>query len=497
MNAGVLYAIQKEFIGRDTRYQLADGTRAPQHYLDSTASALMMKPAFEMATEFLRYYANVHSTAHFSARNATRCFRWAQERVLKLLNADQSEYVCIFVGAGATAALNRVAQMRARAFPERNIVLASLMEHHSNDLPHRLHVGRVVHIGLREVDGHLATVDLTALERLLHEHGKRVNYVAITGVSNVTGLINPLKDICSVAADHGVPVIVDGAQMVPHMPLSLSALPSIAAVAFSGHKLYAPGSPGVLVAHRKFLESVAPVELGGGMVESVLSTDYLVSEVLPDREHAGTPNIWGAVLLGGVCHILQGIGMQRIFEEEQRLLVYLNEALSKLEGIRVYGHPDRAQFPRVAALAFNVKHIPHALAAAVLNDYFGIAVRNECFCAHPYVRELLLDELWELEGVESGAFANAASVRGIDQWKGMLRASIGLYTTPRDIDALVDALRKILADRDYFTTRYEATEEGSFRLLGKAEAAVNTFQPDQYIDRALKRLSDVSQCAIA
>lgn len=496
MSDGDLCALRKEFIGLDTCYQLADGTQRPQRYLDSTASALMMKPAFEMATEFLRYYANVHSTAHFAARNSTRCFGWAQERVLTLLNADRSEYVCIFIGAGATAALNRIAHMRARAFPDRNIVLASLMEHHSNDLPHRLHVGQVMHIGLRELNGNLATVDPAALDRLLHEHGNRVNYIAVTGVSNVSGLVNPLKDICAVAAYYGVPVIVDGAQMVPHMPLSLSAFPSIAAVAFSGHKLYAPGSPGVLVAQRKFIESIAPVELGGGMVESVLTTDYVVSQALPDREHAGTPNIWGAVLLGGVCHVLQGIGMQRIFEEEQRLLVYLHDTLSKIDGIRVYGHPDLAQFPRVAALAFNVKHIPHAIAAAVLNDYFGIAVRNECFCAHPYVRELILDELWALEGIEFGA-ANVASVRGVDQWKGMLRASIGLYTTPQDIDALIDALRRIVADRDYFTTRYEATGKGSFRLVGKAELAVNTFQPDQYIDRALKRLSDAKECAIA
>jgi len=193
---------------------------------------------------------------------------------------------------------------------------------------------------------------------------------------------------------------------------------------FSGHKVYAPGSPGVIVGERALLSQVEPDEVGGGMVDDVSFEDYAVTEHFPEREEAGTPNIVGAVLLGAALEALMQVGMEAVQAHEQALLARLLGALLARPGVRVYGDTDLARSPRVGTVAFNLEGLDHALVAAVLNDYFCVAVRNACFCGDPYVREMLKPELWEadanldLEGEERTCGDRAAQRHGAREASG-------------------------------------------------------------------------------
>jgi len=478
-----------DFIGLDTRYRLADGRTKRRHYLDSAASTLALRGARQVADELLRHYANTHSELHFSARIVGHAYDWAHAQVLKFVQADPEHHVAFFAGSGCTALLNRLARTLAARRPERDVVLVSLMEHHANDLPHRKHAGQVIHLPLTGETPALGAVDLVALEQLLEHYRGRVNYVAVSAASNVTGIVNPVHDIAALAHTHGAWVVVDASQSVAHAPLSLSDTGAVEreldAVAFSGHKLYVPGSPGVMVVRRALLAGQEPDELGGGMVDDVSVNGYQVTDHFPDREEAGTPNIPGAVQLGAVLNVLQRIGMAQVHAAEQRLLRRLLAELTAIPGVRVYGDPDPDRTPRLGVVSFNLAGLEHGLVAAVLNDYHNVAVRNGCFCAHPYVRELLKPELWALDLDPDANDAEAL----IQPWRGMVRASLGLYSTDEDIEALLTGVRDLLAKPDDYRAQYQADSDGNFRHRTFAVSAESLFDPESVVERTLAQFS--------
>jgi Selenocysteine lyase len=480
---------RRDFIGLDTRYRLADGRLTRRHYLDSAASTLALRSARHVADELLRHYANTHSELHFSARIASHAYAWAHGQALELVRADPDRYTACFAGSGCTAPLNRLARTLAMRRPERDVALVSLMEHHANDLPHRKHAGQVVHIPLTGASPALGAVDLVALERFLEQYRGRVNYVAVSAASNVTGIVNPVHDIAALAHAHDAWVVVDASQRLAHAPLAISdtgaAERELDAVVFSGHKLYAPGSPGVAVTRRALLEGCEPDEVGGGMVEDVYPSGYRLSARFPDREEAGTPNLVGAVQLGAALSVLQRVGMQRIHAAEQERLRDLLAELSAMPGVRVYGDPDPERTPRLGTVAFNLNGLDHGLVAAVLNDYHNVAVRNGCFCAHPYVRELLKPELWALD-LDPDADDAVASLK---RRQGMVRVSLGLYTQDDDIAALLAGIRELLARPGHYRALYDADTDGNFRHRTFNAAAKALFDPEATLDRALARLS--------
>jgi len=481
-------SLQRDFLGLDTHYRLADGRVTRRHYLDSAASTLAMVCARQVGNELLRHYANTHSELHFSTRVASHAYDWAHEQVLKFVHANPERYTAFFAGSGCTAPLNRLARTLAARRPERDVVLVSLLEHHANDLPHRKHAGEVIHIPLTGEPPALGAVDLAALERLLEQHHGLVNYVAVSAASNVTGIINPVHDIAALAHAHGAWVVVDASQHLAHAPLAITDTGAgereLDAVVFSGHKLYAPGSPGVAVARRALLEGCEPDEVGGGMVDDVSLSGYQITARFPDREEAGTPNIVGAVELGAVLNVLQRIGMERIHAAEQRLLRHLLAELSALPGVRLYGDTDLDRRPRLGVVSFNLVGLEHGLVAAVLNDYHNVAVRSGCFCAHPYVRELLKPELWELDFDPDAEDAEAL----IQPWRGMVRASLGLYTTDEDIEALLAGIRDLLARPDHYRALYVPDTDGAFHHRTFHAPAEALFDPEAALDRALERL---------
>ncbi|MDS4032230.1 MAG: aminotransferase class V-fold PLP-dependent enzyme [Candidatus Contendobacter sp.] len=485
----LLDLLRRDFLGLDTRYHLADGRVTRRHYLDSAASTLALDCARAIADELLRHYANTHSTLHFSARIASHAYDWAHEQVLRFVQADPGRHMIFFAGSGCTAPLNRLARVLAARRPERNVVLVSLMEHHANDLPHRKHAGKVVPIPLTGVGRTLGAVDPTTLERLLEQYRGQVNYVAVAAASNVTGIANPVHDLAALAHAHGAWMIVDASQYLAHAPLPISDTGAVEreldAVVFSGHKLYAPGSPGGAIVRRTLLEGCEPDEVGGGMVEDVRLSDYQVTGRFPDREEAGTPDLLGAVQLGAVLNALQRADMERIHAAEQTLLRRLLAELADIPEVRIYGDPDLDRAPRLGVVSFNLAGLEHGLVAAVLNDYHNVAVRNGCFCAHPYVRELLKPELWALDvDPDTG---DAATL--LKPWQGMIRASLGLYTTDEDIEALLVGIRDLLARPDDYRALYVVDADGDFHHRTFHAPAEALFDPERALDRALARLS--------
>ena len=457
-----LEKIKADFIGLNTMYSTVNNKEIRRVYLDSTASTLMMKAAHKAMESFYDYYANTHSLLHFSAKISTREYQWAHDRVLSFLKADPEDYTCFFTGSGTTAGINRLARVFRDYRPERNKVLVSLMEHHSNDLPHRKHAEEVIHIPLDNFGREVGCISLEEIEKHLKRNESKINYVAVTGVSNVTGIINPIYDIAELAHSYGALIIVDGAQMVSHLPVTISGHKNpnrnLDAFVFSGHKTYVPGSPGVVVCRKDILMSIEPEEVGGGMVDRVFVDRYEITKKFPDREEAGTPNISGAIGLAAVLEVLDKLGMDIIHNEETDLINYALTELKKIPEVHIYGETDIDLCPRAGSISFNVIGMDHGLTAAILNDYFNIAVRNECFCAHPYVKEMIIDDLLDFTSeIGEDNFEEEVFLKS-----GMVRASVGLYNTQEDIVTLVSALKEIISKKGELCSHYEADSFGNY-----------------------------------
>ncbi len=448
--------LKTAFIGLNTHYKLADDRLTRRIYLDSGASTLMLKPANDAVQAYLPHYANTHTTVHTSAKITSTIIEWAHRRVLEFAGADNNTYLCTFLGNGTTAAANRVAEGLAALRPDKEIVLISSMEHHSNDLPHRYHAKKFEHIPLLGQGMLSGQINLSQLENSLKKHKNKVNYVALTGVSNVTGMINPLKQVADLVHQYDAYLVVDGAQMIAHVPVNLTDL-DCDFFLFSGHKIYAPGSPGVLIGKKTLIGAMPPSQFGGGMVHAVTKWGYQLAETPLEREYAGTPNIPGTIALACVLECISRVSMETIFEKEKALVRYALNKLQQCRAIKIYG--EQKNTDRVASLSFNLTDIGHGLVAAILNDYHGIAVRNQCFCAHPYVQEMLTDE-FEVLAEKHDDNDTLESV--MQNHRGMVRASFGLYTTKEDIDALAHALMDIENNIDQYLVHYDKQTDGSY-----------------------------------
>jgi len=419
---------------------------------------------------------------HFSAKIATKTYAWIHQKMLDFVKADPEEYTCFFTGSGTTSGMNRIARTLNQYRPNRDLVLVSIMEHHSNDLPHRKHGGKVIHIPVDTHESKMGSIDMNLLETYLKEFSDRVNYVSVTGISNVTGIINPINEVAELAHKYGAYIIVDAAQLAAHVPIKMSGfsnkLKNIDALVFSGHKTYAPGSPGVVIARKSFLSAVEPDEVGGGMVDRVFPDNYYITKKFPDREEAGTPNILGAITLGAAIHVLDSIGMETILHEDMKLTNYTINEMFKIDDIIIYGETSIEKCPRAGTISFNIKAMDHGLVAAILNDYFNIAVRNECFCAHPYVEKML--EMTHGEEIKDAKDRLNGSPWNIEPWMGMVRVSFGIYNKKDEVDYFIKSLQDILDNKEYYKTQYSAIENGdyshkSFHFSSKQYFALSDF----------------------
>lgn len=431
-----------DFVGLRTLYEAGDGAPAPRCYLDSAASTLPLASALHRRTQLLDYYGSPHTGLGAASEICTEALALSRRVILDFFGFPPEQYYCLFVGAGATGALNRAAALLAQLCEPGDAVALTLMEHHSNDLPHRQHVGRVVHVDPDAGGG----VDLAQLERVLG--AGRIGYVAVTACSNVTGVLTPLTAIADLARAHGCPLLVDGAQLAAHH--RLDAPEKIDAFVFCGHKAYAPGTPGVLIMRRDLFERAGPLEVGGGMVRDVTRDRF---ELATDRAawaQAGTPDVAGAFQIGMVLRELQEVGINRLAARERALTGLLLARLAELPPtLRCYGPADAAR--RIGVVPFNIAGLGHQDVAWGLNADFGITVRSGCFCARPYVRHLLAGE--------SGEDGAAGDGDGVEP--GMVRASLGAYTTEQDIERLAGALAVMAEDPARYAERVRRR-----RLLG-------------------------------
>lgn len=424
--------------------------------LDNAASTPPLLTVQEAINRFAPYYSSVHRGTGFKSQLSTRAYEDARWRTLYFFGADPRYDTCIF-GKNATEAINKL----ARRFPfsaRRNVVLTSGMEHHSNDLPWRA-AAQVVHVGLLP-DGRL---DETDFDRKLEAYEEQVGLVAITGASNVTGYLNPIYRLAEKAHAINAPIMVDCAQLAPHRSISMGQVGQASRldyISISAHKLYAPYGTGALIGPRESFEQGDPDMSGGGTVEIVTLDDVVWAEP-PDREEAGSPNTIGAVALAAALRQLEQIGMEVVSAHEAELTAYALERLARLPGVLVYGDRDPARArDRLGVIPFQMDGMSHFLVAAILGHEYGIGVRSGCFCAHPYILHLL--------GLTPG---QAALVRkrmlagDKTEMPGLIRISFGLYNTPQDVDALIEALEQIQRG-DYRGKYVQDKGTGEYRLVG-------------------------------
>lgn len=379
----------------------------PLVYLDNGATT--QKPLCvldAMREEYLNVNANVHRGVHYLSQQATDLHEQAREKVRKFINAGSVNEI-IFT-RGTTESLNLVVSSFCDGFmSEGDEVIVSVMEHHSNIVPWQLQAARKG-ISLRVIPmNDKGELLLDEYEKLFTE---RTKIVSVTHVSNVLGTVNPVKEIVRIAHEHGVPVMVDGAQSTPHFAVDVQDI-DCDFFAFSGHKMYGPTGVGVLYGKEDWLDRMPPYQGGGEMIESV-SFEKTVFEHLPFKFEAGTPDYVATHGLATAIDYVSSIGIDNISRHEQELTKYCMERMQEIDGIRLFGTAN----DKDAVVSFLVGDIHH-LDMGTLLDRLGIAVRTGHHCAQPLMIRL---------GIQ-----------------GTVRASFAMYNTKEEIDVLVEGIKRV------------------------------------------------------
>lgn len=428
-----LAALRRELAGLDVRVPVLGGGTRRYVNLDNAASTPTFRPVMDKVDEFLGYYSNVHRGTGFKSQMASWVFEEARRAVAAFVRADLEHETVIFT-KNTTESINKLS--RLYPFRDNALVLTTLMEHHSNELPWRRRAG-VIHAAVRP-DGSL---DIDDFARKLKDNCGRIDLVAVTGAANVSGWVNPVHELARLAHEAGARIVVDAAQLAAHRPIDMKPHDDpehLDFVAFSAHKMYAPYGVGALVGCREALLAAEPENVGGGTVD-IVTVENAYWRDLPEREEAGTPDIVGVVALAAAIRMLESFGWDAITRHEDEVTRYALDRLSGLPNLKVYGKQDGSDLAdRIGVLAFNVCDVPHALVAAVLSYEGAIGVRNGCFCAHPYVLCLLEVRERQAEQVRAEILARDRS-----RIPGAVRASVGIYNDESDIDALCDCLETV------------------------------------------------------
>ncbi len=367
-------------------------------YLDNAATS--QKPGCVLNT-ISDYYrsdnSNIHRGVHYLSEVSSEKYEKARDKVSKFIGAGEPAEVTFT--AGTTDSINQVA-CSLKSILKGNEVLVSGVEHHSNIVPWQLAGAKLREIPMDEGCNMLPhSIEITDKTKL----------IAISHVSNVLGSVNPVKEVTEIAKEHDVPVLVDAAQSIQHMPIDVQDI-GCDFLVFSGHKMYASTGVGVLYTSERF-SGIIPARGGGGMVDRVTleETTYLPP---PLRYEAGTPHIAGAISIGAAIDYMQNIGMKRIRKHEHEIYSYARDKLLATDGVTVYGNTDEM----CGSISFNLDDIHHYDTGLIL-DKMGIAVRTGHHCAQPLMRTL---------GTE-----------------GTVRASFALYNTKEDADRLMEGIEKV------------------------------------------------------
>jgi cysteine desulfurase/selenocysteine lyase len=376
-------------------------------YLDSAASSQSPAAVIDAVAAYHQHdHANVHRGVHTLSHRATEAYEGARDAVAGFINAANRNEI-VFT-RGTTESINLVAQSFLRpTLAAGDQVVITHLEHHSNIVPWQ--------IVCEETGAELVVIPISDegevdSERLIASLNERVKLLSVAHVSNALGTINPLETWINAARKLDIPVLVDGAQAVPHMQVDMRAL-DCDFYAFSGHKMFGPTGIGVLYGKEKLLDAMPPWQGGGEMILEVTFDGTTYNE-LPYKFEAGTPNISGAIGLGAAIRYLQGIGMDRIARREHEVLAYLTKSLSEVDGIRLYGTADN----KASVQSFLLDDVhPHDLGTIL--DHEGVAIRTGHHCAMPVMDRFCIP--------------------------GTARASLALYNDENDVDRLVGALQTV------------------------------------------------------
>lgn len=379
----------------------------PLIYLDNGATTQKPQCVLDKLNEiYTLYNANIHRGVHHLSQIATMAHEDARKTVAEFIHANNSAEITFT--RGTTESIN----LTAFCFGERYVnegdeIIVSHMEHHSNIVPWQLMCERkraTLKVIPITPDGEL---DMNAYKNMLNE---KTRIVAVTHVSNVLGTVNPIKEIIHWAHLNGTPVLVDGAQSIPHLPVDVQDLDADF-YAFSGHKIYAPTGIGVLYGKAKWLEEMPPYQGGGEMIEHV-SFEKTTFNELPYKYEAGTPNYEGSIALAEALRYVSAIGMEQIAQHEQELIQYAMEQMASIPNLRFIGMPKH----RSGVISFLIGY-EHPYDVGMLLDKLGVAVRTGHHCAQPLV------EYYNIPGT--------------------VRASFALYNNKEDIDQFVHALTRV------------------------------------------------------
>ncbi len=380
----------------------------PLVYLDNGASSQVPNLVIERGAKYLaEEHSNIHRGVHYLSQKATTAYEGAREKVKRFINAREAKE-CIFV-RGTTDGINLVASSYGRKFiNEGDEILVSEMEHHSNIIPWQMIAeergAKIRPIPMNE-RGELV---IEEYENMLSE---RTKMVAVAHVSNSLGTINPIREMTATAHKFGVPVLVDGAQSVPHFPVDMQDL-DCDFFAFSGHKMFGPTGSGIIYGKKEWLEKMPPYQTGGGQIRTVSFEKTTFAE-LPDKFEAGTPAIAAGIGLGAAIDYINSVDLAKAFAYEHELLEYATEKLSAIEGVRIIGTAAK----KASVLSFIIEGIhPHDIGTIL--DQEGIAIRAGHHCAQPVMKHFCVP--------------------------ATARASFAFYNTREEVDKLADAVQKVI-----------------------------------------------------
>jgi len=435
------YNFRDLVVGVNQEIPLINGRYSNSINFDNAATTPPLKSVLYRINHFCQWYSSIHRGTGYKSRYSSRLYEEGRENIADFVNADLSKDSIIFV-KNTTEGINKLSY-RLIDKGDRDVVLSTCMEHHSNDLPWR---GKF-HLDYIEVDekGRLSIDDL---KKKLNKYSNRIKLVAVSGASNVTGYMNPIHKIAKLVHSVGGKILVDAAQLAPHYPIDMKPHNSnqhIDYLVFSAHKMYAPFGIGVLIGPKETFTGTSPEYTGGGTID-IVTHDFVKWAEPPHSDEAGSPNVIGVIALSEAIKSLVSMNMNNIHEQEKKLTAYTIEALKNIPYIKLYGDIENYS-DRLGIITFNMEDLDHSILANILSYEGGIAVRNGCFCAHPYLYRLM-----EIDNETIKKYVNNPKLPK----PGMVRVSFGIYNTFDEVDILIKLLRKVSQNRSYYLNKYKA-----------------------------------------
>lgn len=426
-------------VGAKTKVPIANGKIVPSINFDNAATTPPFFSVLKEINHFSQWYSSIHRGAGYKSKYSSDIYDQARCLVQDFVHSDPDNDVVIFT-KNATESVNLLSCVLSQHKESQNVVLSTWMEHASNDLPWKENF-LVDYIDI-DPAGRLSINDL---ETKLIKHNGSVKLVSVTGAANVTGYINPIHEIAAITHKYGAKIVVDGAQLVPHVPVDMmpANIPEhIDYLVFSAHKMYAPFGSGVLIGPKTEFETSDPL-LRGGSTFRLYTHSQLQWNPPPQKDEAGTPNVMGVVALSAAIRTLSSLNMSKVLHHEMNLYKYAVELMRYIPGIHFYSDPSNDD--TISIIPFNMESIPHHLMSTILANEAGIAVRDGFFCAHPYCERLL--------GLSETAM-DYYFINKNTPLPGMVRVSFGLYNTFEEINKFIDTLKAISENKVFFMNKY-------------------------------------------